>query len=475
MKCLRCQQENPVGAQFCGQCGAQLELLCVGCQTPNPPANRFCHRCGQPLATAPGPVSVPTAMITHNDPSIARSGHGAERRGSTVRQRPEQDELPGQGREPDDLGSAGSRAKPRRLCIVSNDRLVTGEFLQALQTSLDPDDEFEIIPDRRRANPSEAKPGAADQSSMDRRRHLYVDLALKKKGYAIVPAPVANPLTIADRLAPDIPRSPIERFPLGDSDERNDELERILQFKRRHAVGMGSWLIAMLLVGVTLVLLSQLPAVKTFFMSRPSAGALSSPTQQAPLEHIPTVAENPSPTSQALEAARPEKPEAVTPEAARPEAARPEAARPAAVRPEAVRPRQSREAARPRDASAQPKPALDPVATMPPPAAESRDVVSPRLAGLPRVDLVRNPGAASEGRVEAYVARISDAAGQPLAGAEVSLVGSMEDGTVFDIPLEPGPEPGTYRGTGPPGRSALVDLRIRVRTSDKRVEIPLRP
>jgi hypothetical protein len=470
MKCLRCQQENPVGAQFCGQCGAQLELLCVGCQTPNPPANRFCHRCGQPLATAPGPVSVPTAVITHDDPSVACSGHGAERRGSTVRQRLEQDELPGQDREQDDVGSAGSRAKPKRVCIVSNDRLVTGEFLQALQTSLDPDDEFEIIPDRRRANPSEAKPGAADQSSMDRRRHPYVDLALKKKGYAIVPAPVANPLTIADRLAPDVPRSPIERLPLGDSDEGNDELERILQFKRRHAVGMGSWLIAMLLVGVILVLLSQLPAVKTFFMSRPPAGALSSPTQRAPQEHIPTVAENPSPTSQAPEAEGPERPEAVTPEAARPEAVRPEA-----VRPEAVRPRQSREAARPRDSSTQPKPALDPVTTMPPPAAESRDVVSPRVTGLPRVDLVRNPAAASEGRVEAYVARISDAAGQLLAGAEVSLVGSMEDGTVFDILLEPGPEPGTYRGTGPPGRSALVDLRIRVRTSDKRVEIPLRP
>jgi hypothetical protein len=336
--------------------------------------------------------------------------------------------------------------------------------------SLDPDDEVEIIPDRRRANPSEAKPGAADQSSTDRRRHLYVDLALKKKGYAIVPAPGANPLKIADRLAPDVARSPIERLRLGDSDEDNDELERILQLRRRHAVGMGSWLIAMLLVSVIFVLLSQLPAVKIFFMSRPRAGALSSPTPQAPLEHIPTVAENSSPTSQAPEAEGPERPEAVTPEAERPEAVKPEA-----VRPEAVRPRQSREAARLRDASTRPKPALDPVVTMPPPAAASRDVVSPRLAGPPRVDLVRNPAAASEGRAEAYVARISDAAGQPLAGAEVSLVGSMADGTVFDTPLEPGPEPGTYRGTGPPGRSALVDLRIRVRTSDRRVEIPLRP
>ena len=91
------------------------------------------------------------------------------------------------------------------------------------------------------------------------------------------------------------------------------------------------------------------------------------------------------------------------------------------------------------------------------------------------MELVRDPAAASEGRGEAYAVRISDAAGQPLAGAEVSLVVSMADGTVLNIPLDPGPELGTYRGTGPPGRSAIVDLRIRVLTSDKRVEIPLRP
>jgi Double zinc ribbon len=467
MKCFRCQEENPVGAQFCGQCGAQLELLCVGCETPNPPANRFCHRCGQPLATAAGPVSAPTAVMPHDDPSVARCRHGTERRGPTVSQRLQPGELRGQDRESADVGSAGSKAKPKRLCIVSNDRLVTGEFLQALQMSLDPDDECEIIPDRRRANPSQAKPGAADQSFMDRRRRTYVDLALKNKGYAIVPAPVANPLKIADQLAPDDPMPPIERLQLDDSDEGNDELERILQFKRRQTVGIGSWLIVTLLVGVILVLLSQLPAVKTF-MSGPRDGALSSPTPQAPLEQIPTVAENPSPTSQAPAAPQAEGPERL-------KAVRPEVVTPEPARPEAVRPRQSREAARTPDARTQPKPAPEPVVTLPPPAAESPGVVSPRLAGLPRVDVVRNPAAASEGRVEAYVARISDAAGQPLAGAEVSLVGSMEDGTVFDAPLEPDPEPGTYRGTGPPGRSALVDLRIRVRTSDRRVEIPLRP
>ena len=208
----------------------------------------------------------------------------------------------------------------------------------------------------------------------------------------------------------------------------------------------------MLLVGVILVLLSQLPAVKTF-ISRTRAGAPPSPTPQASLEPVPPVAENPSPISQA-----PEVPQAEGPES-----------------PEAERSRQSPEAAGPREASTPPKPAPGPVATVPPPAAERRDVVSPRFAGLPRAELVRNPAGASEERGEAYAVRISDAAGQPLAGAEVSLVVSMADGTVLDIPLDHGPEPGTYRGTGPPGRSAIVDLRIRVLTSDKRVEIPLRP
>ena len=351
MKCPRCQQENPVGALFCGQCGAQLEVLCFGCHAPNPPTNRFCHRCGQPLATAAGSVSASTAVVTHDDSSVARSGEGAKRRGSTVRRRLEEGEVPDQDREPDDVGSPRSRAKPERLCIVSRDRLVTGELLEALQMSLDPDDELEIIPDRRRANWSvEAKPGAADQPSIDRRCHLYVDLALQKKGFSIVPAPVANPLRIAERLAPDVLRSPIERLPLGDSDADHRELERILQFKRRQEVRIGSWLIAMLLVGVILVLLSQLPAVKTF-ISLTRAGAPPSPTRQASLEQVPPVAENPSPTSLAP----------VVPQVEGPE------------RPEAVRPRPRREAARPRDARPPAKPAPDPVATVPPPATNQDD------------------------------------------------------------------------------------------------------
>jgi ribosomal protein L40E len=186
MKCPRCPQENPVGAQFCGQCGTQLDVLCFACQASNPPANRFCHRCGQRLTTAAGPVLAPTVGVTHDDQSVARSGDGAG--SAVVRRRLEGDEMPAADREPDDVESPGSRAKPLRLCIVSRDRFLTGEFLKTLETSLDPDDELEIIPDRRRCNPSvEGKPDAAQQPSVDRRRHRHIDSRLELDGFALVP------------------------------------------------------------------------------------------------------------------------------------------------------------------------------------------------------------------------------------------------------------------------------------------------
>ena len=53
MTCPRCQQENPAGVKFCGECGARLESVCPACQVPNPPANKFCHQCGGPLTGAP--------------------------------------------------------------------------------------------------------------------------------------------------------------------------------------------------------------------------------------------------------------------------------------------------------------------------------------------------------------------------------------------------------------------------------------
>jgi ribosomal protein L40E len=63
MRCSRCQQENPVGVKFCGECGTKLEVRCSQCGVGNPPTNKFCHECGTalsagaPESTLPSPVA----------------------------------------------------------------------------------------------------------------------------------------------------------------------------------------------------------------------------------------------------------------------------------------------------------------------------------------------------------------------------------------------------------------------------------
>jgi hypothetical protein len=59
--------------------------------------------------------------------------------------------------------------------------------------------------------------------------------------------------------------------------------------------------------------------------------------------------------------------------------------------------------------------------------------------------------------------------------AYVLLVAHMADGTVENVAMGALPEPGTYRGTVPTGRSTPVALRVRVSTGDKFVEVPVRP
>jgi class 3 adenylate cyclase/tetratricopeptide (TPR) repeat protein len=62
MKCPRCQQENPPGQRFCGECGARLATACGSCGASNPPGQKFCGECGtglgsQAVATSASPES----------------------------------------------------------------------------------------------------------------------------------------------------------------------------------------------------------------------------------------------------------------------------------------------------------------------------------------------------------------------------------------------------------------------------------
>jgi hypothetical protein len=76
----------------------------------------------------------------------------------------------------------------RRLCIVSRDPVQCSELVLSLQALLDPDDEVEIIMDRRRAHVLESERGHHDEPKDSRRQNPDVDLAVRTQGFAIVAA-----------------------------------------------------------------------------------------------------------------------------------------------------------------------------------------------------------------------------------------------------------------------------------------------
>jgi class 3 adenylate cyclase/tetratricopeptide (TPR) repeat protein len=76
VRCFRCRHENPSGVNFCGGCGARLEVACAACGASNPLANRFCHGCGAPLGSgrdAPLGTVSSTAAATASPPTSPRS------------------------------------------------------------------------------------------------------------------------------------------------------------------------------------------------------------------------------------------------------------------------------------------------------------------------------------------------------------------------------------------------------------------
>jgi hypothetical protein len=49
MKCPKCQTENPEGANFCVECGGELERICPNCGSGNALSYKFCNKCGHDL------------------------------------------------------------------------------------------------------------------------------------------------------------------------------------------------------------------------------------------------------------------------------------------------------------------------------------------------------------------------------------------------------------------------------------------
>jgi hypothetical protein len=387
------------------------------------------------------------------------------------------------------------------LCIVSRDGLRGNDFIAALGASMRPHEQLEIIMDRRSGEPSNDW-----DPTQDRRRRPQVDLALKANGFAVVPAPSQSGRRTPMSLL--VPSAPSSDGGFDDGDDDEERLEAIRSFKRERSSKLVPWLIAVLaaVAAAAFILSSTGHALKqtvaqrmstdttsssspTGSSSNPPATAPSSNPTPAPQARAPVVADKPPAADAPARAPAPETPQvdgplrgpASPPEPAPPrEATRVDPSRDAgapalersgspgsSAAPGAARRSRATETARPSMSTPVPRQA----AVAPPPPSEpvSRSV-SPRFAGLPRVELSREAGS-SRGT---YSARIVDPAGRPLPDAEVLLLARMPDGTIENVRMDFYPDRGTYRGSLPTA-SSPVDLRVRVITGDKRVEIPLGP
>jgi len=426
--------------------------------------------------------------------------------------------------------------QPTCLCIVSGERIRGDDFVAALRASLRPHDQLEIIVDRRcgepmgewerlkdrrhrpqvdaalRANgfamvpapaseddptpPSRMRPAppsgrlAVDE---DEERLEAIRDFKRERSSSLVAEDDRTPLS---RL---VPSAPSGRRAFYDDDE--ERLEAIRDFKRERSSGLVPWLVAGLVAIAIIVAFLLLPTgqslrnnlVQRFSpqapapSNQPAQTADTSAATQAPAAVTETPAPAParapgaetapldrttrgsaSPGATATESATSGDTGAVTSprESGTPPVESPAPSRAATGTGSRARP-SSREPVRPSPSTPPPR---ETASVSSPPEAVSR-TIAPRFAGLPRVELIREASASGG----AYAVRIADPAGKPLSDAEVLLIARMADGTLENVRMGFVPEQGTYRGVLPPVRSAPVDLRIRVITGDKRVEIPIGP
>jgi hypothetical protein len=365
----------------------------------------------------------------------------------------------------------GPRSGSRRLCIISRNGLRAGAFVEALRTALSPHDELEIVVDRRRGWSSVQPP------SIDRRRYRRPDPWLERDGFALVPA---------TERAEDSHRPPLralgvapgERFSPADAESDEREPERTPLVKRRQRIWTAPRLIVAVLlgviVGVSLVHFVVSPAMKTPTSQVRADAKLLPADAKASADTKPSANHtNEAPT--AAQVSTPgETPASETPSSTSVQTVT-EPFSPSPERrasPQAVR--TGPEAGRQREASPSPRGAPHPSAVDPAPTGMASRPTTSEFARLPRVEMSRASAPVAAGH-ETYAIRLSDTAGRPLAGAEVSLLIRTEDGALLDLPVASGSEPGVYQATVPSIGPAAVAFRVRVATSDTRVELPVTP
>ena len=167
----------------------------------------------------------------------------------------------------------------RSLCIVARDPLQCSELVLSLQATLDPDDEVEIILDRRRERSifeaTNVEPG---RGFAERRRNTQVDLEVRTKGFAIVPATLRSGTF----------RSP-RPIAAPDADDRA-RFENVLSFRRRREARPRRVVGAASAVVVALVLAPPLSSVShraSTEIAPSSGGAATSSASGASIAPLP--------------------------------------------------------------------------------------------------------------------------------------------------------------------------------------------
>ena len=297
-----------------------------------------------------------------------------------------------------------------------------------------------------------------------------------------------HPLGVQSRLAPRV-TTPLEGFPDEPYEDHDDDdaerLESILNFKRERSRRLLlPWIIAVLAIAAAAAVIlfplahsfkqSAAPRVVPEALPRatdPSAGgepsSLSSRGDASAASARGNREPSASPRDNRELSAEGSAPPQAAPGTTGSRRARSSVNEPA-PRQAASAPSKSEPTAAARSEPTAP-PRSEP--TSPPRSEPTSRFTSPRFAGVPSVDVSREPGSPTG----MYSARILDPAGRPLSDADVLLLARMSDGTVENVRMQFFPDRGTYRGALPPTRSSLVDLRVRVITGDKRIEIPVGP
>jgi len=343
--------------------------------------------------------------------------------------------------------------QPTHLCIISRHPLPGWHLVTALQASLGPEDYLDVIMDRRHRG-SSGEFGLKE----DRRNQSQVDLALETNGFAIVPASVS--------LLDDVHEARLES--IQNFQPRQPQQQRQSSTLTLKLLGVLSGVTLAALVWLLVGHVTGQSLLNQLFTS-PLPGGPDRPPGQT--NESSALARSSAVTEPVVAETRPARTEA-TPARPKSESA---ANGPSKVIVDGTG--QGANGARPRLGAAARQssnaPTLSNKAAGAQPASVATPKPTPEQAMGHRAELVGEP--VSRGWGDSYAIRLFDPAGRPMVVTGVLLVARMADGTVEKIPMGALPEPGTYRATVPTGRSTPVDLRVRMTTGHKSLEVNVRP